>query len=183
MNLTIMTFAAAAGLALATAAPAEAATKTWTLRDWTFSGGGAASGCYDYDAETDAFSAINIVTTAGSIRGGDTYVKAVSPSTASLPDFLGADTGGPGFSGDPRLIVSLAAEMTNLGGLIALNLTVGDTFRSEGICAIANCGGAASRRLLVAGSVVSAVPLPAPAFLLVAALAGLGFAARRRSAC
>lgn len=174
-----MTFVAAASLALAAAAPAEAATKTWTLQNWTFSGGGTASDSYDYDADTDTFSAVNVVTTAGSIRGGDAYVRATGLSDADTLDFLGASAGGPGFSGVPRLIATLADEMTTLGGLILLNIAGAG---NENTCDTSDCGSGIAPRFIVGGSVVSAVPLPAPAFLLVAALAGLGFAARRRSA-
>ena len=57
-----------AGLVLTLSTPAHAI--LWTLSGVTFDDGGTASGSFDYDADTNTLSSINIVTTAGGTLAG-----------------------------------------------------------------------------------------------------------------
>src|SRR5262245_23815689 len=70
-------------VALLTAAPAVAAPVKWTLQNVVFADGGTATGSYSYDAATNAFSDINVVTTENP-PFGDTHVFAMTDSSASV---------------------------------------------------------------------------------------------------
>lgn len=69
---------------------ASAAPVTWTLTDTTFDDGGTATGSFVYDADTNLYSHVNITTTTGSIRVGETYTHVCSGPCAPQAD-IGAD--------------------------------------------------------------------------------------------
>jgi len=165
-------------VALLLAAPgANALTIQWTLNNVVFNDGGTASGSFTYDADLNAFSAININTTAGSAFGGAAYSGQANdaPQTASQ---LVLQTGSVYFA------LRFDAPLTNSGG--TRNLLAGSyTFPPpqgsyEVVCVVTPGCGAAPARLLVSGTLsAQVVPVPAAAPLLGSAL-GLLIWLRRR---
>jgi hypothetical protein len=112
--------AAAALLFLILPAAALADPVTWTLNGVTFDDGGAASGSFVYDADTNTYSNVNITTTAGTVRtSGATYV---APSTALPSDAnaLVAQTSGGAVSGEAFLQLVPDFSLTNAGGTVAI---------------------------------------------------------------
>ncbi|MSV28567.1 MAG: hypothetical protein EXQ52_07460 [Bryobacterales bacterium] len=139
-----------------------------------FNDGGAISGSFVYDADTNAYSSIDVTTTDGSIRSGAHYTLH-NPCCADDPTFLLFVTGvGGSLAGTPVLSAFLFAPMTNAGGTIGLDPA--GAYHSEESCDFADCGGPAPpQRDVVSGSVTaSTVPEPGtfvlalPAFALIA---------------
>ena len=66
---------------------ASAAPLLWTLSGVTFADGGTASGSYIYDATTNTYSSVHVITTAGSRLPGATYTQEnvnFTPNAAAL---------------------------------------------------------------------------------------------------
>ena len=176
-------FLAATALSLVFLVPkvCTASPVTWTLSGVTFSGGGTASGSFVFDADTNAFSSINI-TVAGSAFGDGTYTL-LDPGFGSsstllvlVPSIL-AD-----FTGTPVLAFDFTSSLTDAGGTIALGF-------GQGIqqCLDVPCGVSFIVDGLTGGSVVSssASPTPEPSSLLLlgTGLLGLGPFLLRRLGC
>lgn len=166
---------------------ANAAVVTWTLQDVAFADGGAASGTFDFDAATGAYSNIAITTTDGAARSGVSY-GIPNPSSSGNADLLIAVTGSfADFTGVPELAMNWEAALTDLGGTVALNIA-GFSFESD--CVDATCAGVANNsdlRRFISGYVtttpsVSDVPLPAALPLFLAGLAGIGAMRRKKNA-
>lgn len=153
----------------------NAAPVTWTLNDVHFDDGGTAVGSYDYDAVANIYSNVFITTTEGSIFSGSSYNDACNVSTCH-PDFIDSRPVFENVTGtyiERLLVFSLQGAMTNSGGVLQilaggigceLSCEVDDALRS---------------RIVVAGS-VSAVPVPAAAWLFGSALAVLGWLRRQQ---
>ena len=176
MRRFIVALACSVGTFLLGATAAHATPITWTLQDFVFNDGGVATGSFVYDADTDTVTSIAITTTAGSIRGGDTY----GVGTINVSDTL-FDTIDPGFPVQvgvtTRLLFSLANPMTNAGGTIA----VVNPFRFEFTCANAPaCDIPSELRSLVSGSITTNA-VPEPTAILLFGTAAAGLLARRRS--
>jgi hypothetical protein len=78
-RVILAVFTLTAGVVLCCPTPAVAAVLTWTLHDVTFDDGGTAEGTFEYDADTNTFSDLNI-----SVSGGDaTFFPAFVYSTAT----------------------------------------------------------------------------------------------------
>jgi len=160
---------------------------TWTLENLTLSDGATATGSFVYDASTNTFSSIDIVTSAGALFGGGTYT-AVDPGfgpfpfdvafvpSASLSDLTNTPVLELEFftSTDESAFRSL----TNAGSTLI-------TVTNELNCANSNCS-------TVTGEIrgpspdaptglVVGVPVPEPSTLLLlgSALLGLMFMTRR----
>ena len=164
----------------------HAAVVTWQLVSVTFDDGGVATGSFDYDADTDTFSAINIDTSGGTnpdflntpsygIWGGDPFTtlpqvfSTLQTSWPDLTDLTGAFVMG----------LILGSPLTNAGGTIPVELT----FRSgEGICSEATCDAAITKYRDITGGSVSTVPVPAAAWLFGSGLIGLIGVVRRKMA-
>jgi len=175
MNKPIALLAAVLA-AFGLSAPASAAPVTWTLVDAVFADGGSASGTFTYDADTNTYSAINIVTTAGSIQSGDDYNILAPMFVHSATRFGAVPVPSPGLTGLTIFSVTWASALTNAGGVVSILLGGGS---SEGVCVNFNCsifnsvGGGA--RAFVSGYVTtSEVPLPAALPMFLAGLAGVG---------
>jgi hypothetical protein len=160
-----------------------AAPVTWTLSDVFFTGGDALTGSFDYDADTNTYSDINIFfeyddpfedgyhnfyTTTGVWHNGDSF-ESDSNGAYFYPwydfpehfDFLA---------------LWFTAPLTNSGGNISLES--GSGIFNQYIY----YGGTVTPVLtgIASGSVTAnTVPIPAAVWLFGSALAGLGFLRRR----
>src|SRR5579885_3048511 len=99
---------------------ASAATILWTLQGVTFGDGGKASGSFDYNADTNTFSSIDIVTTPGSSFPGATYL-AIDPGKASSATSLAVvpNAGLADLTGTAVLDLFFSSALTNAGGTIS----------------------------------------------------------------
>ena len=142
---------------------------TWSLSGVTFDDGGTASGSFVYDAVTNTVSSVNIVTTAGTTFGGNTYTALDPGFDPPVPYDIPVV---PNASGDltGTMVLDLELPMpglTNLGGTVSLLTDVA----GEDVCSNSDCSAVADTpfRMVTAGELVSPVvttPEP-PAFLLV----------------
>jgi hypothetical protein len=191
--------------ALLLLAGAVSATPTvWVLNGVTLGDGGTATGTFIFDPDAGTpcgsvspcgtYSSVDIVTTNGSSRNGETYSfvcgQNVVACTGVHPDstevlFLASNAADP--TGDP----ALALFFTGVGGLPPQGLTdaggvidIGNSSGSVGVVSEADCINAActsptgQQRFSTAGT-VSPVPEPA-AWLLLAAGFGMIVVSRRR---
>jgi PEP-CTERM motif len=150
---------------------------TWNLSGVAFDDGGTASGSFVFDALTNTYSAIDIITTAGSAFGGATYT--------------GIDPGFPSTSG--QLILVTNPLLSDFTGTAVLELdfgpltNLGGTFPvagGEGTCDNTGCSSGTELRAITAGEVTGVVATPEPSalLLLVMGLAGLaGAVAAKRT--
>ena len=147
---------------------ASAGTILWTLENVTFNDGGTASGSFDYNADTNTFSSIDIITTAGSAFSGATYLAvdpgkpSTSMSLAVVPNAGSANIGTPVFD------LFFSSALTDGGGIIALNDVL-----DEGTCTTTGCTSAIGLRSVTTGS-VSAVPEPSSYCLTLIGIGLLG---------
>lgn len=157
------------------AAQSHAAPLTWHLQGVTFADGGTASGSFVFDADSTAYSNINMVTTAGSSLPGATY----SNLYVAFPNALIAlqTAGAP--QGSTALQFLFASNLTNAGGTVNI-LVSSNSF--EGTCDASQICASNPLRRVTAGAVTAAnaVPEPATAALVPAAL--LALAITRRAA-
>jgi hypothetical protein len=150
MKTWIWAVALALGLALP-AASAFAAPVTWNVTG-TFVGGGTVAGSFVYDADTNAYSSINITTTAGSEPGA--FYTATSPLFTNSPtQFVAVTAAGRG-AGNPRLVLEFSPSLNNAGGVRTLD-------GEEGTCVL-NCNSFGSLPRPAIGSANTAVPATVP---------------------
>lgn len=174
MNAIATRVLAGIALAMICLAPAWAVPVGWTLNGVTFNDGGTASGSFTYDADTNQFSAINIVTTTGtSVTGATFSFVCQSPCTGLTPNSSNAlyltTSSANDLTGTPGLALSFSPALSNAGGSAAVN-------GIQGVCSDANCASpAAPSRNISAGTVASVAatvsPTPAVSFT---GLLGLG---------
>ena len=188
MRSSLRSFLAAAFIGLASQS-GVAAPVTWYLQGVTFTDGGMASGSFVFDADasaSSAFTSINVVTTAGSVRAGSTYTAATGIGKPDFPDFI--DPALPVFDlVSERLALYLAAPMTNAGGTIALTEAEEFTCLSSACTFTTGNEPGLDLRTLARGAAAfittqhsAAVPEPsAPSLLALGLLAAL--ATRRRA--
>ena len=146
---------------------AQAALVTWTLNDVIFDGG-SATGSFDYDANTDTYSNVNI-TTSTSFFFGSTYVESPEGGTTPISLDLGP-VSDCGLVGVPKFCILQFdyAPLTNQGGIRALGGQEINIFNAE-------------QRSIVGGT-ISAVPVPAAVWLFGSGLGLLGWMKRRQTA-
>ena len=152
----------------------------WTLADVLFEDGGTASGSFVYDADTDVFSDILVTTTAGAFAPGAVYTSLVVGGAGDAV----LTSGSGNLTGAAALQLVFYTPLTNAGGLVPLVDLFFLQFSSyEGSCVNASCSTLDFARLMVDGGVIgtpaAVVPVPAAAWLLGSALAGLGMLRRR----
>jgi hypothetical protein len=149
-----------------TAGPVEAV--TWTLDNVLFTDGGTATGNYNYDAATNTFSSINIITSGGTGYGANYNASGPSSNSSLL-----AALPRPIMTGSLELYLILQAAMTDAGGIIGI-----DTRSMEGTCGN-ECGYLINPRLVESGQVTAVlslpeVPLPSALPLFATGLGALG---------
>ncbi len=183
-----------------------AAPINWQLNNVTFASNqtagvgpfdGTATGSFTYDAVTNIYSNVNITTTGSGYWGTDncgdsalcgTYIRATDLySTLSATSLQATPT-----ASDPANAIGYygmsmqfaGSGLTGAGGTVDL-YTAGGT-DGEGICATVACdptgAGAVSAFRGFSGGSVSAVPIPAAAWLFGSAMLGLFGIARRKKA-
>ena len=184
----------------------HAAPITWQLTGVTFASGevagaapfdGTATGSFTYDADTNVYSNVNITTTGSGYWGTDncgnsalcgTYIRATDLySTLSATSLQATPTASDPANAIGYYGISMqfaGVGLTNAGGTVDLFTTGGTD--GEGICATAACdptgAGAVSAFRGFSGGSVSAVPIPAAAWLFGSAILGLFGIARRKRA-
>lgn len=155
---------------------ASAAGLTWTLNDVTFRDGGTATGSFTYDADTNTYSNISILTTVFEVLPVTDYNQGSLLS--GNPDTLDLANGGiapppnmPLFTNN-ILSLKFASSLTNNGGTVNINGT--EQFNSFFILT-------SSARSIVGGYVRAtpvAVPVPGAVFGVI--VAGSALVARQR---
>jgi len=159
----------------------------WTLSNVIFNDGGTATGSFLYDADTNLYSSVAIITTGGSALPGAIYTTgeidhfgAFGPPDAHqiyLIDGLGQGS----LLDQHQITLTYLSGLTNSGGIVDL---LQDPLRSfEGLCRDSIiCDHPEIRRSVLSGSLVTAsAPGPGTYGLLSIGLVGVGAATRRRN--
>lgn len=181
----------AAFLAAAAASPANAVPVLWTLSRFEIMDVApgtdrfvSATGSFVYEAATNTYSAIDITSQEGTIRGGDHYTQqslGIDPGPKQVL-FLGEEAGADP-TGAPVFAMFFMSPLTDAGGVVELEQGM------EASCAAPGCMSPADpHRLILGGRLTGtvlgpdvAVPEPASAAVLLAGLVALGFLRRQRA--
>jgi len=155
-------------IALVTMNATQAAPVVWAINDGAFEDGGTFSGSFTYDADTDIYSDISINVSAWFIAPPAYVFTADSPLNSDASElFL---YGGVDYVFERYLGLYFETDLTNQGGTVAIYLPVS----REEFVDYGDGQPSAGERYIVSGS-VTAVPIPAAAWLFGSALAGLGW--------
>ena len=115
------------------AAVAKADPVTWYLVDANFSGGGSASGSFDYDADTNVYSSVAVTSTSGNTFAGAEYRYGMLSSnylpSATNVNFSPASQP---VANEGALVMAFVSALTNAGGVV--NIVVGSSLSKEGLC-------------------------------------------------
>ena len=173
-NAVIATFAVISFSSYAMAGPIQ-----WTASGITFNGGGQVSGSFDYDADTNSFTNIDLTTPFDT--NAFQYLDTSNPDdTNSAGAFLFTDTASSDLTGAQVLYVVVNPALSGAGGTAPLAVL------EEGTCANATCAGQPASHDTESGEfVASSAPEPGSWALTGAGgivLSGVAFGRRRRTA-
>ena len=145
-----------AALSMACVLSANAAPVVWTLDGVTRSDGGTVTGSFTYDAATNTYSAINIISTPGSSSvPGEAYGEPI-PAISIGADFLYmARTPVPADLTNQNAIFFGYPALTDAGGTLTLGL-----ISSETLCASSDCTGPVVDAVRLSGQVTTTPPTP-----------------------
>ena len=101
-------------------AGANAVPLTYNLSGVTFSDSGTASGSFQYDAVTNAYSNVNIITTNGGSRSGATYNSVSGGFAPDSGGILLVTMAGAGQTGLPGLALFFSPVLNGAGGMSTL---------------------------------------------------------------
>ena len=147
---------------------AQAIPVQWQL-NFQFDDGGSGSGSFYFDADTNSYSGISIVTTAGSLFSGETYNYLMpSLSSESYNLYVVAQDGG-----DLTGVHGMAINFGN--SLASVNYIDSIIGFAESFCVDAICSNNTDVLRNITSGTASAVPIPAAVWLFGSALFGLGF--------
>jgi hypothetical protein len=148
---------------------------TWYLQDAVFADtalleGTILFGQFDYDAETELYSNVDIRSAQLPASSGFAVSTYNGNTVGNLPTQLATFGQGVYFGADYNnfLVLDFAASLTSVGGVIAV--TGGESFEGS------------FSRSLMAGATVSTVPVPAAVYLFGSGLGLLGWFRRRQTA-
>jgi len=149
----------------------QAAAVTWTLEGITFDDSGTATGTFNYDADMNTYSDINITTQGGdTLNFGGKYTQLFTEAASNSGE-LKTETFPCGtIAGSCVFGLNFATNLMNAGG--SINILADNAISIEGFYG--------PTRNIISGS-VSAVPVPAAVWLFGSALAGLGWLRRKRT--
>jgi len=153
----------------------------WTLTDVLFEDGGTATGLFNYDADTNAYSSISIVTTDALLAPLATFTTLLGGSATDAA----LVTGGGDQTGQPFLqLLYFQFPLTNAGGtLYFIDPFFPAASSFDGTCLNATCTSVDYGRIMVDGGIIGSaapvIPVPAAAWLFGSALLAAG-ALRRR---
>ena len=193
MTLSLRLFSIST-LLIGLSAAASAGPILWTFSGATLTDGGTITGSFDFDADTNTYSNVNVVTTPGSLLSGSVYSFVCGQDVASC-------TGVTPNSAEVLLLASNATDQTGLpalalfftgiGGVPPAGLTdaggtidISNTSLSVGAAQEAPCSDAACAapgspaRFTTAGDVVG-TPEPSTWGLLAAGFGMIAAFARR----
>ena len=159
-RLLLLALMTAAALLLPAVASADGV--TWTLEGVTFNDGGGVSGSFNFNQNTTAYSAIDLVSTSGSILGGNTYTTQSSAffSTATLLGVGPAQVIAGDYSNLTFLELFFTNPLTNDGG-------TDPVYAVEIFCADATCSDQMKRDTSEGYVTTAPVAAPEPASLLL----------------
>ena len=120
---------------------------TWYFQNVMFDDGGIVSGYFTYDASTNTYSNIHIVTSAGSTFGGATY-SIVDAGVPHLSGFLDSVTTTGNLVGTPAFQVIVRGDLTNAGGTVSI-------FGGEFTCSNPGCSTATRVRSYSSGELTT----------------------------
>jgi hypothetical protein len=185
MSMTNKCFGLVSGLFLCilSFSTAYAIPITWSLSNVTFDDGGIADGSFIFDADTNMFSSINVQTSGGTLGISNTYLFDTIFADANFPDFVDTSPIIPGTTSNISL--ALVADMTNAGGIIAIQGPGSAGLTQEAICDDTDCNNLTAFRQIVSGSITSqpqSVPEPSILALMSFGLIGLIGIAKRKKA-
>ena len=128
----------------------------WQLRDVQFSDGALAGGRFIYDADSNEYSFVLIITNRGRSRPGAVYTTASPTSNRIMGLFFTKP--GEDQKGLPGLDLFYTRELTNEGGVVPLAAGFG----LEMTCANASCSVFGTPQRLVTGGYLEGRPLDEP---------------------
>jgi hypothetical protein len=154
---------------------AYAAPVVWNINNGVFSDGGTFAGSFTYDADTDTYSEIAVMVSdwTGGPTSGHIFTSD-SPLNSDAGELFLSSYDVDGW--DRYLGLFFEDALTNQGGTVAIDIF----FSSEEIVDLSYQQIVIYQRDVLSGS-VTAVPLPAAAWLFISALAGLWRLNRRQA--
>jgi hypothetical protein len=135
-------------------AAANAAAVTYNLAGVTLSDGGTASGSFNYDAATNTYSDLSIVTTTTGTRSGATYTTVSTGFAADSKGVLAVTTSGSS-QGLPGLTLFFSPILPGPGGVSTLS-------GQEADCADAGCTTPSGTSRTITGGTVSSQTASSP---------------------